>query len=61
MTFEPVAGLKGKVFVPEKRPERFKKHNCKDCYSCQMCSDLRCEKCLDRKPLNGKPLLEGAH
>jgi hypothetical protein len=60
MAFESVSGLKGKVYVPEERPGRVKKYNCKDCYSCQICSELRCKKCLDQKTLSKKnPSKEG--
>ena len=46
MPFVTVPGLEGKVYVPEKQGEIHKKHPCKDCYSCQHCSDDRCRVCL---------------
>jgi len=47
MPFVTVPGLKGKVYIPDDKPECSKKHPCRDCYSCQMCSDDRCEVCRD--------------
>ena len=47
MAFINVPGLKGKIYVPEETPGREKKHDCRDCYSCQMCSDVRCEICFN--------------
>ncbi len=35
----------GKIFIPEKAPEAKQKHPCPDCFSCQMCSDDRCDQC----------------
>jgi hypothetical protein len=49
MPFVIVPGLKGKVYVPEKLRENLKKHPCKECYSCQHCSDDRCRVCLGPK------------
>jgi hypothetical protein len=46
MPFVPVPGLKGKVYVPEKTRESSKKHPCRDCFSCQQCSNDRCRVCL---------------
>ena len=40
-------GLNGKVYVPEQLPGQ-KKHNCKACFSCQVCSDDRCNLCLEQ-------------
>jgi len=39
-------GVKGKVYRPESQPSCERKHNCPDCYYCQMCSDARCAECL---------------
>lgn len=36
MTFVKVPGLRGKVYVPEKKTECQRKHDCEDCYSCQV-------------------------
>ncbi len=45
MPFETIAGLPGKVYVPEKQSAESKKHRCRDCYNCQRCSDDRCNVC----------------
>jgi hypothetical protein len=45
MPFVKMPGVTGKVYVPEKPPEKMKKHECRDCFSCQMCSDDRCTLC----------------
>jgi hypothetical protein len=37
--------LKGKVFVPQASPDGEKKHACRECFACQMCSDDRCNAC----------------
>ncbi|MGD9057351.1 MAG: hypothetical protein PVJ41_01860 [Desulfobacterales bacterium] len=47
MPFETVRGLKGKVYVPNPPVEGTRKHTCKDCYACQLCSDDRCRVCRD--------------
>lgn len=49
MAFTTVRGLKGKVYVPDPPKEATRKHSCKDCYSCQLCSDDRCSVCLSQK------------
>jgi len=49
MAFVEISGLKGKVFVPAKNADLIKKHKCRDCYSCQFCSDDRCGVCLGPK------------
>jgi hypothetical protein len=46
MPFVSRPGLNGKIYVPEHCPGR-KKHNCRNCYACQVCSDDRCSLCLD--------------
>jgi hypothetical protein len=48
MAFIRIESIKGMVYVPED-DGRVKKHDCADCYACQMCSDARCELCLKRK------------
>lgn len=45
MPFVEIPGLTGKVYVPEHRPTELKKHDCRDCFSCQMCGDDRCAAC----------------
>jgi len=49
MTFIRVPGLTGKVYVPQQYDRSAKKHPCKDCFSCQHCSDDRCRLCLSRR------------
>jgi len=49
MAFVTIPGITGKIFVPEESPERLKKHPCRDCFSCQMCDDARCELCHVQK------------
>ncbi|MBN2297149.1 MAG: hypothetical protein JXM72_01070 [Deltaproteobacteria bacterium] len=48
MAFERMKGVKGLVYVPE-NTECKKKHPCEDCFSCRMCSDIRCELCIEGK------------
>lgn len=50
MSFTEVPGLKGKVYVPEIESGQMRKHRCRDCFSCQLCSDDRCALCLEAKP-----------
>lgn len=45
MPFVEMDGVTGKVYVPEKPPGTLKKHDCKECFSCQMCGDDRCNVC----------------
>ncbi|MBN2040086.1 MAG: hypothetical protein JW864_08605 [Spirochaetes bacterium] len=45
MAFIEIPGFIGKVYVPDETKEK-KKHNCKDCFSCQFCSDERCLACM---------------
>lgn len=47
MPFETVRGLNGKVYVPDAAAEETRKHPCRDCYACQLCSDDRCRVCRD--------------
>lgn len=53
MAFERMKGVAGLVFVPE-NTGKAKKHPCKDCYACQMCSDNRCLLCLKEHPCTRK-------
>ena len=48
MPYIKIPGFKGKLYIPEENKSR-KKHDCKDCYSCQMCSDSKCSLCLKNK------------
>ena len=52
MAFIRIPGVVGKVYVPDE--DGPKKHNCKDCFFCQWCSDDRCRACLARKAKNPK-------
>jgi hypothetical protein len=45
MPFIKIKGFKALVFIPDETKLK-RKHNCKDCFACQMCSDERCEECL---------------
>ena len=47
MAFAKMPGVKGMIYIPETQGE--KKHDCPDCYFCQMCSDDRCSLCLKGK------------
>ena len=45
MPFVTIRAVTGKVYVPEKIPGICRKHPCPDCFSCQYCSDDRCNVC----------------
>ncbi len=47
-------GLPGKCFVPPADAQR--KHPCRDCFSCQWCSDDRCALCRARQQAGAGPL-----
>ena len=49
MAFVRLKNIQGKVFVPESDPNQPRKHTCDDCYCCQLCSDERCQICLQEK------------
>ncbi|MBT3387403.1 MAG: hypothetical protein HN417_05690 [Desulfobacula sp.] len=49
MPFVEIPGLPGKVYVPEKKNNCCKKHPCNDCFSCEYCSDDRCNVCRSSK------------
>ena len=51
MPYKNISGFKGKLYIPEEG-NNHKKHDCKDCFSCQMCSDRKCELCLNKKKLD---------
>ncbi len=59
MPFVRITGLKGKIWVPEANRARPKKHPCKDCFSCEHCSDDRCNVCSkdkgNRSDVIGRP------
>jgi hypothetical protein len=48
MPFITIPGFEGSVYIPDSNQDTVKKHNCQDCFCCQMCSDERCEQCLKR-------------
>ncbi|MDP6630600.1 MAG: hypothetical protein QGH42_10295 [Kiritimatiellia bacterium] len=58
MAWVKMRGLDGLVWQPDPQPACERKHNCRDCFSCQMCSDTRCAQCLNQKsgacPARGK-------
>ena len=49
MPFVKLPGIEGWVYEPEIKPGSQKKHNCPDCFYCQMCSDTRCQMCQKGK------------
>ena len=49
MPFVIMPGITGKIYVPEDNTVCEKKHKCKDCFSCQMCGDERCQLCREAK------------
>ena len=57
MAFIRIEGFAGNIYLPETNQGR-KKHPCKDCYSCQFCSDERCELCLGNKSCVKKTALQ---
>jgi len=56
MAWKEIPGLKGRVYVPEEEPKTPKKHGCKECFSCQMCSDDRCRLCGECSETQGAKL-----
>lgn len=48
MSWQPIPGITGKVYVPDLL-EKGKKHPCKDCFACQNCSQERCRVCRQEK------------
>jgi hypothetical protein len=53
MPFVDLPDGTGKVYVPEKKQGGGQKHPCPDCFSCQLCSDERCRRCLGRGQKGG--------
>ncbi len=53
MPYKRIKGVTGLVYVPE-QDQGDKKHNCKDCFCCQWCSDSRCRQCLKKKTCRRK-------
>lgn len=54
MAFITIPGFEGAVYKPDLNPANERKHNCKDCFSCQMCSDDRCDVCINRHTCDKK-------
>lgn len=44
MAFQQLPGNRGMIYVPDCRGKD-KKHTCRDCFSCQWCTDERCRVC----------------
>jgi len=53
MSFRKLPDNRGLIYVPE-CGNCEKKHPCKDCFSCQWCSNDRCQRCLGL-PAKKKP------
>ncbi|MFP4039280.1 MAG: carboxymuconolactone decarboxylase family protein [Desulfosudaceae bacterium] len=49
MPFVKKPGLTGKIYVPAATGTSKKKHDCPDCFACQMCSESRCHVCRQEK------------
>lgn len=47
MPFIILPNNEGKLYVPEQDSASLRKHYCKHCFSCQVCSDDRCRLCLN--------------
>lgn len=50
MAFVKAPGLPGKIYVPDKKASPCK-HLCRDCFSCEFCSDDRCRICIGDKKI----------
>jgi hypothetical protein len=61
MAWVKAPGLTGKVYVPDEKLQESKKHPCKDCFACQMCSDDRCSLCRKDEPCSLKRKNRGNH
>jgi hypothetical protein len=49
MKYRSIPGFEGLVYQPDCQEPCKKKHDCQDCFNCQMCGDERCEICIDKK------------
>jgi hypothetical protein len=58
MAYKRIRGIKGLVYEPEPN-QQDSKHNCKDCFFCQWCSDVKCELCLKEKACKKKKKATG--
>jgi hypothetical protein len=54
MPFITISNIKGKVYIPEIKPQTLKKKNCHDCFSCQLCSESRCQACMSEESCKNK-------
>ena len=45
MPWIKIPEIEGLVYEPEPHKNKKKKHPCKDCFHCQMCSNTRCSEC----------------
>lgn len=49
MPFITIPGLTGKIYVPAEGAATPRKRHCPDCFSCQRCSEDRCQVCACQK------------
>jgi len=49
MAWIRLPGIEGLVYQPESDPSAPRKHDCTDCFVCQMCSDSRCVECRKQR------------
>jgi hypothetical protein len=54
MAYYTIPGFEGKIYFPDENNNEFKKYDCQDCFSCQMCSDDRCATCLKKNSCKKK-------
>ena len=53
MAYRRIRGIPFLVYEPDQNPQE-RKHQCKDCFFCQWCSDDRCSSCLKNKKCKKK-------
>jgi len=49
MPWTKMPGIEGRVYEPEQQKACERKHDCRDCFYCQMCSDVKCAACRKEK------------
>jgi hypothetical protein len=54
MAFITIPNIKGKIYIPETKPQTLKKQKCHDCFSCQICSESRCQVCMSEESCKNK-------
>ncbi len=54
MAFITIPGFEGAVYKPDVTRDTERKYNCNDCFACQMCSDERCDACINRNTCDKK-------